>query len=166
MDFSRILNAGVEDLFGIFVFLAIVAVNIIKFVKKGSNAEQPRNIQGSPQESQQDELKAFLESLSGVQQPAPAAIPTPPPPPPVRPKQVTVARHKTPAATPQAVTTPVVLTTKPAPRSDVIVKKTANIQPNIIRNTIGADLTKNTSLRKAIVLREILGPPLALQSKC
>ena len=156
MDFSRILNAGLDDLFGVVVFIVIVAVNIIKFVKKGSRPERPKDLSGSQQESSQDELRSFLESLSGVQQPKPQYVtPTPPAPPPA-PVQVASAKKTVHTSRPPA---------KPVKRVATIVDTTTENHTNIIRNAVGNDLVSKKSLRKAIILREIIGPPLALQSK-
>ena len=183
---KMIIAAGFEDLAPLVIFFAIVAANIAKAVKKGRRSgngsfadREPASspAQGSQTPSPRDELQAFLERLSGRE---PARPPKPPPPVPQL-KRRGPARQKaaTPPPTPNPAkrrsdTPPQRTVPPPMPRmpgrkisgiSDSSNMRTRNPALEKLRINLGSDLIDNASLRKAVVLREVLGPPLALKNQ-
>lgn len=173
MHYNPLIAAGGQDLIPLVIIIVVVLAQIIKAAKGGS-----RPAPGQPGPSQQaddvftapqDELKKFLESLSGgMSQPPPEQ------PPPLPRKQSRVMRIKQPAQPPvietvsveEVKTSPLQESPKAARQADMqieappihVMPVTQNIRPQI-----AYELISRQSIRKAIVLREILGPCLALR---
>jgi len=153
--------------FDLFIWLIIIAATIIaQIVKAGRkvggsvspDTPRPRSVGPAPQ----DELRDFLQTLSRTEQP-PQAIArpaAPPPPPPARARPVAMPIHAPrpePRAMPLTPRRPARHTAaKPARTAPQRVPGSRSIQ-------VARELGQKESLRKAILLREILGPPLALR---
>lgn len=154
-------DAG-EGLISLIVVIAVIVAQIVKALKKAGAASG----QGAPQQpvreyaDPQEELRKFLEELSGVPQPpqrAPEAqkIVTPP--------------HRQPASRPPpaAASKP-----KPAPPPQRKTPTPVVLQKDVYASPLGSSpraaafakkLRNYGTARESIVLREILGPPLGLR---
>ena len=229
---GAIIRAGVEDLFPLVIFAAIIIAQIIKKARQAqgggaSSVTRPRPRpqphspprppkppvrQASPPASAgsgDDELRRFLEELTGAQQPRPKPPPSPPTPPPVRvvsrrpqgAAQAAVARVK------EAKPKPVVKPSAPTVWDNVHEDVHGNVHGDVHKGvhggvhqgvhqgvhegvhgrrkrtkpprmpdsdrepgsaasvlTLRKGLQSRTALRDAILLREVLGPPLALRA--
>ena len=197
-----VVRAGFED----FIVFIIIAAGIIGQIlkarakAKGGPDSGPTSPSRPGSGSPEDELREFLQSLTGevpppkppppaapprLPPPVPAAPPirtrtpaprrvTPPQPAPVRPTparpapvrpaaprvQVTLPRPAAPAAAPPPVPPkrrkPMA---EPAPAMEAYRSPRSKARAHL-RATLGADLIDKDSLRKAIVLREILDRPV------
>ena len=207
MTDHHIAKAGVDGLFWLVVIVVTIIAQIVKASKRGSTGSGPPPPRPGTEgdggyTAPQDELRAFLESLTG----APKKPATPPPPP----MQAVPARAAAPAAprpvmrTPEAKTAPkpkrrVTRTAaaaaaarqlapvppaprpQPRPRQPVaparpplpqlatkaadaygrgtVIGGTAKARPGITTRLRG-----RRSVREAVILREILGEPLAMRA--
>lgn len=200
----QIVRAAIgEALIPIIAIIVWIVSSIVKAGKQGQPARGEQQTPGpsrSPAEDPQDELRKFLEQLSGgaappqaEAPPPPAAEPSPPPiyepppnevPPPVR--ERSHVREAPRVQQPPAVQPRRPATQEPAhpDRScsvdeareriiqsrEFIASKThaaprqKQQMSSALRRLIG-DLTRPETARKAIILREILGPPLGLQDR-
>ena len=188
---TPIVASGGEGIFWLIVTIFVIISQIAKASKKNAPPTQKQGLPdagGSPEE----ELRDFLKRLSGgaeesQQQPPPPPPrpqrPLPPPPLPAPAARTTAggqagaqripseppAHHHRqkpraeplPAPVPQAVLTPA-----PAQMAPVTVAPVAPRVPSgYWRAIIVADLANRECQREAIILRDILGPPLALRRR-
>ncbi len=137
-----------------------------------------------PPQSEEERVRRFLEALGMPQgtQPPPPVRPrrtvTPTPPPAQRPKVkrsfvqplpplVTTPADFSPPPIPSVVTVPPVLpeieTPLPRPRPVVAALRKAAPIPSVPATSLGALLRTPGGVRRAIVLREVLGSPRGLQ---
>jgi hypothetical protein len=198
----RPIIASGDSIIPLLVIIFAIIAQIVKFSKKNVKTGQPQSAQ--PQDDKtvytapDDELKKFLQSLSGTasgQQPfktqeeAPPPAPSPekvvvvktrktaltwddllkpaqpviqnvplPPPVPVEPQPYEVAPPSPPAYSPPepAAAAPKAATAAPA----AVMRPAARSR---IRAAVTAELSGLQSIRKLIILREILGPPIGLR---
>lgn len=183
-------SAGIDDLIPVLVFLAIAIGQIMKARAKARQGGEDREQRPPPSgsASPQDELQEFLRSLSGAPPPPATPVPPPAPPqirpprrvpaaaPPVRPQprawSPTPVPNRPPPRTRTAAPPPVPTATRvvalpQAPDPDASayatetkVRKSAVASRRQLRIALGKDLISRQSLRKAIVLKEIVGSPL------
>lgn len=155
----------------IFIIISVVA-QIIKARKKSANQEpmQPesKGDNRAPAKSE-DDLRQFLEKLAGgrPQRTAPAEVNIPqqvvPPRPPPTPRQAPPQpRPQRPQPKPVASPPPTPPTTDAQP---VNAAKRTNTIAGALQNLLRAELQQGDSIQKAIVLREILGPPIGLKPR-
>jgi hypothetical protein len=194
----NIASAVGETIFWGAIILFTIISQIVKASRRSSiSKDQFRKDDSSPSSSPEEELRSFLENLTGApqgstpspsprrtpQRPDPSQRPQPPvlayapqqptrPAPPPPPK---IVRHSTRvttrAAAPKArvvVATPVrVQSARKAKQKtalgDAYSSKHASERTEI-RMNVTRQLAKRDSLKEAILLREILGPPLALRN--
>jgi len=181
-------HAGGGELIWVVIVIGSAIVQMIKAKKKASQpAQKPQDSQDSSPHS--DELRDFLQAISG----APPVPPPAPPPQPVRtaaaqtqpprphhtrpappplPPSMTIKHRPAPVKPHKPAERhrpkPPELVLKPTPEKQVkpaITKITplATATPKGLAALIIQDLKNMDSTRKAIVLREILGPPIALR---
>lgn len=180
VDPMRTVLAGPEN-FIVFLFVVVISiiVQIIKAAKQGSatGGTPPTPGGGDSQEysAPPDELRAFLEKLGASVQPP--SVPRPPPPVPRAAVPAIVApvgqhRPSSPTAEPASPSTPAELPRarqEPAPPAVTFsapawaVPMAAERQKSRATAGIVRMLKQAGSARQAIVLREILGPPVAMR---
>lgn len=182
-----IAASGGEGLFWLAVAIFVIISKIVQASKKNApptrKPDQPDAADFSPEE----ELRDFLKRLSPGTESVPPPMPQPqrpvPPPLPAQAARTTTssqpgaARARQPAtptraAAPKARPVPL---PQPLPAQEVVAavkrepvrsRAPAAAVPapeNQRRAALIADLRNRESLREAIILREILGPPLALR---
>lgn len=184
---DMVFKAGFEDVFGIIIFLVVIG-RIISSIKSAASAPGKP---AAPKAEMDPDLERLFKALTG--QPMPeevksAPAPQPPPPPPV-PVAKVKAKPAAPASAPVAAPPP-----KRAQRVERIqpVKPLRSVQDlvrpsrnwgNVSFNLGGAGspagksaatraaraeimqmLQDGNSVRKAVLLREILGPPVSMRS--
>ncbi|MBL7077989.1 MAG: hypothetical protein ISS31_11030 [Kiritimatiellae bacterium] len=186
----QIMLAGIDDLIPVVIILTVVIARIMKAVKQGkplvppppaTNRPRPRTPLEPDAVQPAEELREFLAALSG----APQQRTEPPPPPPVqiqppptpaarpvstppraharkwkRPKQ---GHHAAAAAVPAPPkpTKPAPFWNQPAPKPRPIIVEACELSP--MRQELNKHLEDTRSLRGAWILREVLGPPVALR---
>jgi hypothetical protein len=189
MFVSHYIAASGGDLFP----LVIIVVAILAQIIKAAKGPKPTITQPGQQHADdggfsapQDELKKFLESLTGGTTTTAAEIPPPVPQPapkpqpriikaqqPARPAVVSRSKTTAPAEMPYVIATP---DTAVAVEAFQTIPEQAkcqarNLRPTLhthkeahhFRSLIACQLSNRDSLRNAILLREILGPCLALR---
>jgi len=186
MWYNPLIAAGGGDIFPLIIIVVVIVAQLIKAVK----GPKPTVTKPGSQPAEdgtfvapEDELKKFLESLSGggssskPEQPVP--VPTQPRQKPreirviepVKPVTIRTARVKEPdyafeepfvpeVAAPPPL--PVAAARQTAAFSEASPARITDKTPHI-RSQIVGELTSRHSIRKAIVLREILGPCFALR---
>jgi hypothetical protein len=176
--------ANIELIWALFIIITVVA-QIVKGAKKvASQAPGKTEEEGAPgspretpdREEREDELRKFLESLAGGRPPAPkpAAAPPPVPPParrppqPVRPKPRVVAPpppapYRAIPSTESTVTKHQATVGAMSAASVHVQTARAETRTDVLQNILLKELRNNADRRKSIVLREILGPPIALK---
>lgn len=186
---NNLYIAGTAE--GLVTFLVIagwIIVQIIKSSKRMSQSDdQPAQKPAEAYTAPKEELKKFLETLTGGGQPPPVkeapSLPTPSPthtPPPIQ-----HTRRASPAPPPRTTAQPsqaadAAIPHKAPVRQDhfkrtethvahepteeyVTHESASEVYVKRIRKSLGNDLVGVDSLRKAVLLREVLGPPLALR---
>lgn len=165
-----LVSANTGVIWAIFIIISIVA-QVIKARKKGAD-QAPGEATSQREEGRQsttndNELRQFLESLSdGNPRPEPTS-------PPITQRQE--LRHMS-RPTPQPITKtpkrsepPPAPTTQPAQSPKISIIPEVKLEPVVTPKPSGLqllickELQKTDATRKAIVLREILGPPIALK---
>ena len=179
--------ASIEVIWALFIIITVI-VQIIKGAKKMSSqapGKTDEGAPGSPREApergeREDELRKFLEALGGGQpQPSkPTAAPPPVPPTVRRQKQQPTVRRTRPRVPAQEPPPPprqaappqesVVTRHKPtvgavAPAMTHAQASRAQTRTNALQAMLKKELQGAAARRKAIVLREVLGPPIALR---
>ena len=179
---------GFEELFPVLMIIAVIISQIIKAKKKLRNDVPPVLPPDGTRPEPRDELREFLNALSGGMAPAPPQPPpaqevnptrvprqgpvarTPPPPPvaAVAPAARTVRRKApkpvapVPKQQPARVVTPVVKP-QPTPVHGMRVQcEKRDVSPEL--STVMADLGDRRSLARAFVLREVLDVPLSIRT--
>ncbi|MFC1497634.1 hypothetical protein ACFLS1_04050 [Verrucomicrobiota bacterium] len=166
LEFLHIAKA--EDAFQFFFWVVAVivwvVVQIVRASKKGSSSKTSQQTRSSDiYTAPAQELQKFLESISGT-----PATPSPAPPPPPPSRSTAFVRRAKPIKPPPlkkkqpAKTKPTVLS---APKPKVAEERTATSTTSRKYRFyhVIADLGATKSLRKAVMLREILESPLALR---
>lgn len=178
---DAVFNAGFEDFFGIIIFLVVIG-RIISSIKNTASAPKPKP--NAPPQNVNPDLERFFKALTGqpLQEKITEEQQDPPPPPPVP-----VVKSR-PAPVVVSATTTVPRRAQPL-RSVSKIKTIKTIQRpaqkwgNVSFNLGGADspagksaatraaraevmqmLRDNNSIKKAVLLREILGPPVSLRT--
>jgi hypothetical protein len=165
----------------VFVVISIVA-QIIK-AKKNATPQSPDEFgdADAPQRpvatSREDELRKFMETLRGGTATARPVVAAPPPPPPARRVPQTV-RRAAPVAqrkdiqrtSPKAKSIAIMPEQKSSQkkRSDPVTLTRiggTSAKTSALKRLIREELRQKDATRKSLVLREILGPPLALKSR-
>jgi hypothetical protein len=161
-------KASIELIWGLFIIITVIS-QIIKNAKKvSSQAPGKTGSDDNQRKPPGDELREFLEQLSGQQaQPVRPAAPKPPPRPIVQQRTQPKARKakKVENATPLKITPP---KNKPRIEPDHVVRIEKLTQPKRAsewHKTLRRELKDLDATRRAIVMREILGPPLALRQQ-
>lgn len=168
-----IAGIGFGEIVWVIIALVVVIVRIIRSRRETVVPPQSPHSPGQPRAPQSDpqaELQRFLRALAGEEEPVQVRPPQPPPPP-----QQARRVQRAPRPTPVPVATPAMAT---APLSKVgeasAEPATAGVGITDLAagNTAGAarlranllrDLRQPQALRKGILLREILGPPVAMR---
>jgi hypothetical protein len=167
-------GGNIGDLAGPIIVFIVIAIQLMRaarvFAKNKPNVQRPSpRSQSSP--SPEDELRDFLGSLSGEPKPAPVSAPTQSvftspesqaAPPPIPMGTFIITRH-TPAKTAPIVALPVPDAPAPIPIPvKTIVPQQASRPAGSGRRLadIVGRLGSRHLLREAIILREVLGPPL------
>ena len=185
---SHLIASGGGDIFPVIIIIVAIIAQIIKAAKGTKPTIKPPDLsQGEGgYTAAEDELKKFLESLSGNTSSADTVQPPPLPLPVsrsqasmVRPvpqprqvidtrqqqetirqtprRDVTVTERSTIQAAPPPVPSAAMLTTPAAPAIHIYRK------PHLLHETIVREIRTKASVRKAILLREIIGPCIALR---
>lgn len=212
-DALNIVRADFEGVLPVLIFVGIVISQIVKAARGLKSGPQPRPMPPPDaaenlrrQASPEDEVRRFLESLSGqsAARPAPSAPAAPRPAQAVRPASAlrTVSRPQPrPAQRPRAVapppaapppiprkspsspapsrrpssTPPPPQTPRPATQAEALAapawavslaadrSATSSVYDTVTRESIHPIL-KRTTLKDAVLLREIMGPPVALRN--
>jgi hypothetical protein len=133
-----------------------------KAAEKKKTAGRPQQRTGQPPPN--DELQNFLASLSGIPQTKPKPTATPP-----RIPAATAVKHRpAPPKRPRPERQEVVLTAVEQQQAEQPVVTMPPVQDKKVKGLaalIRGDLQNMAATRKAVVLREILGPPIALQKQ-
>ena len=171
MSYFCIAAGSGDNYIFVLVVLATIIAQIVKAVRKASPrtpaSAGPRPADPTPDRAPaapNDELQQFLQSLTGVAPPKPAPVPppvaqvvapvTPPPPPPALKVLEPVA--------PEPFMPPA--DAGGMHNHDPYKKAKASAgKPRLERDDIVKDIEHPGSLKKAIILREVLGPPLAFR---
>ena len=171
----HVIRAGAdpEAIIWLIIIVASIVAQVIKSAReagpgrKSLHPNAPPPVPPTGPSSEADELRQFLESLGGAQQ---TTAPRPPPPPP-RP----TARRPAPPPVPTATVTPAA-PVRPVPRRRAAAP-TAPIAPAPATKRRRVNRTRNAvqrkvlmmavrdrdTLQEAILLREVLGPPIAMR---
>lgn len=184
LNYCHIAAVSPEGVFWFVIIIISIVMQLLKAKRAAALSSESDNkpesgpFSGSPV----TELEEFMQSLSGRIEEAVSPQQSPPPPPPrpaqfqhqqgvpaARPairQQAKVARRahsfepQAPRKKPPAVTA-VIQKKEPLTKKQAITK----LKQNELRNNIGLDLIKTDGLRKAMLLREILGPPVGLRKQ-
>lgn len=188
---ENISVAGIDP--DLIIVAVIIVGSIIGQIMKAAKGGTPAKRQGAEPGGEntppatnrnvtdaQRELEEFLQSLAGVPKQQPASPPTPPPikkttpaasqkrhtPPPVKKPPLPQQRRKpAPAIQPQRpVLSQVKLQSSPVTADITTLGMGGSAKHSKLRRLLNKDLQSSDSLRKAIVLREVFGPPLGLRS--
>lgn len=190
MFVSHYIASGGGDLFPLVIIVVAVLAQIIKAAKgpKPTITQQgQQHTDDGSYSAPQDELKKFLESLTGGTTTTAAEIP-PPLPQPVPKPQPRIVKPQQPARLPQVITSSRTVTAPEVRPYEIAVPSTAVLsnepeQPAYLpkniarekptthhrkemhhfRSIMTSQLSNRDSLRNAILLREILGPCIALR---
>lgn len=176
MEEHMVVPAGFAALIPVVIILVSIVAQLVKAGKRTSAGERPPR-PGTPSESPGGELQDFLRSLSGQQTPPePATLRVPPPPPPPAPAPQKVRAVHSPAPKKRVVQ-------KPPPPPGQTQPVSAKVQqpasltptpvaaparepaPRLLGRNVALLFRDRTSLREAIVLREVLGPPLGARTQ-
>ena len=186
------IAAGAEGVFWFIVMVFVIISQIAKASKKKTPPDRKPQIPGASASSPEEELGDFLKRLSqGYEEPSseppPIAVPMPPPPRPrARPasvparatnvtqpvqRQIQEARAVRPPAAPIVAPKPVVsapaiqVSGLPAAASPALAgtHEAVSVPTNKRRDALVAILKNRGSVEEGILLREILGPPLAMR---
>jgi len=171
MNVPPIVTAGFDDLIPVIIIITVIITRIVKAAKQGkplvppAPGTRPRPTprpQPQPQAGQPaDELRQFLQALSGVQEPPPTPVqvrPPQPPPPPAKAKRRVV---KAAAPKPPQPKKPAPFWNQPPPAPRPVIVEACELTP--ARQELNKHLEDATSLRGAWILREVLGPPVGLR---
>lgn len=143
-----------------------------------------RPVQRTPPQSEEERVRRFLEALGmpeGTQPPPPVRrrVVTPAPPPAQRPKAKRSLVQPLPplVTTPEEIARPPVMEPPPVPEPIMVVETKAPpeivlplrpaapvVTQSLYASSLGGMLRSRESIRQAIVLREVLGPPRGLQA--
>jgi hypothetical protein len=169
-------GGGIGDMIGPIIIFVVIVSQMIRAART-FNKNKPISTTPStkPQaRSPEDELRDFLGGLSAETKQAPAPPPPPPilsteashrPPPVVSHKSITILRRTAPKEMPPVIqAAPVVELPQPVaiPVTRLEPMRTGKDR-DLIRADIITSLSTRQLLRQAIVLREVLGPPLGLR---
>ncbi|MDP6811354.1 MAG: hypothetical protein QGH31_11640 [Kiritimatiellia bacterium] len=191
MQIPHIVTAGIDDLIPVVIIISVIIARIMKAAKQGKPmmppppGDRPQPTPQTPANQPAEELRDFLQALSGAAQtrsePAP---PPPPPPPPVpvpaqrpvaqkrfqappkpsrvrrRAKPVQAARQA-PQPAPTTPQKPAPFWNQPPPAPRPVIVEACELNP--ARKELNKHLEDATSLRGAWLLREVLGPPVGLR---
>jgi hypothetical protein len=161
---GTLIAGGFDTLIIVFIILSVIGrmIKASKGKKKNQGA-QPNDLADSPP-SPQDELTNFLKNLAAPAAPSPGYTPLPVTPPVTRPV-VPVARVVPPPIKPKPVVKapPVVATVLPESDYDIKEEHHGTKDVQTLRVSIANDLIHSSSLRKGILMHEILGTPLGLR---
>jgi len=195
MSVAPIMTAGLGDLLPVVIIITVVIARIIKATKQqGPAGQSPARPSGSEPVAPGDELRAFLKTLGAPTPPRPTPPPPPvqvvqaersvmrrtaPAPAvavrhaakPSRARKFAKPRRhmgRRPAPAPAAPPPPTPqkpapFWNQPAPAPRPIVVEACELTP--AREELNKHLEDRHSLRGAWLLREVLGPPVALQQQ-
>lgn len=175
MDMAEYVLADSGDAFGVLVVVAIVIFNIARWLKKASSGAVPPQ-QGQQQQSSsiETDLEVFLRRIAGVnlEEAQTPDVQSPPPLPKAVKKPVIKIKQESafiqPPPVPEIPTVPRDLSFQRAEslkqsQASAYAHTPSGASENMHRKGIIQDLKNGNSIKKAIILREILGPPLALR---
>ena len=165
-------SAGIGDMIGPIIIFVVIISQMIRAARNFTKNKPGHTVPNAKPQSRspEEELRDFLGGLSGESRKAPEPARQPDvntttwnqAPPAVSGKTFTILR-RSPPKEPQPVmpTEPVEL---PLPVAIPVAKaEPMRIGRDLIRSDITAALSTRQLLRQAIVLREVLGPPLGLR---
>ncbi len=186
MQMPQIIRAGIDDLIPVVIILTVIISRIIKAATQGKPlappppADRMRPTPQPPVRQPEEELREFLQALSGVAQTRSEPLPSPPPPVPAQrpvahkrfqapPKPSRATQPAKPVRTarpaPQPAPTPArkpaPFWNQPAPAPRPVIVEACELNPS--RAELNKHLEDARSLRGAWILREVLGPPVALR---
>jgi hypothetical protein len=181
MNLPHITSAGFDDLIPVVVIITVVIARIMKAAKQGkplvppTPGDRPRPTPQTPANQPAEELRDFLQALSGAAQTR--SEPPPPPPQPqaqavrvtAQPRQKRFAKRARPVQAakpaPQPPPTPpqkpAPFWNQPPPAPRPVIVEACELNP--AREELNKHLEDATSLRGAWLLREVLGPPVGLK---
>ena len=172
-----IAGIGAGEIVWVIIALVVVIARIIRAQRETGvqpqspdPSRQPRPPEGNPQA----ELQRFLRTLAGEEEPVQAPHTQPPPPPPQA-RRVQPAARRAPRPAPVPVARPAMaVTPKGQTRqgtgkeavaglglTDLSAGNTAT--QTRLQADLRRDLRQTHALRRGILLREILGPPVAMR---
>lgn len=177
------VKANIGDGIGFVIFvIIIIVVNVLKKIRSTQESKSEGEPASPRDAAPQDKLNAFLKSITQVQKPAQpaAAQPRKTQPPPmqqasvtaVAPPPVAAARRKKsvrPASSPQVPQPAPVYAASSVAASAGTARRTTVGPPTVssigasVPARMGLNMEDSQALRQAIIVREILGPPIALR---
>jgi hypothetical protein len=157
-------------IFGLIIFGSIIG-KIKKASSSGRENQKGATGQSGPPSSTpskstsevQTELEDFLKTLVGGNAPVTAPTPQAPPPMPAVIKQTPKNKPLAPPLPQKPVASRTSTKTEEDYTCDATMKLETLNRKSAFAKSISTDLRENMSVRKAIALREILGPPIALR---
>lgn len=168
---SSIVTAGLEDFLPIIIFFVVIG-RIFAAIKKTSSGKQ--NAPGTPasRPKLETDLQKFFENIANQQ--GGAQEPPPPPPVPVARKRArAIPKARVVEALeplPVAAAAPAPYQTESKPWSGkpfgpaVPERSTCSVSQSQSRAELVNMLKDEDSIRKAVLLREILGPPVSMRT--
>jgi hypothetical protein len=162
---ASIVTAGIEALLPIIIVFVVIG-RIFAAIKKASSGSQPTPGAAGRPKIEQD-LQKFFENIANQQGPAQEEQPPPPPVPVTTARRAqaipTARRAEAPAPQPVVAAAPMPYTTDPTPWSgkpfgpDAPKRSTCSSRGTHPRAELVRMLKDGNSIRKAVLLREILG---------
>jgi len=187
-----IAEAKFEGMFWLIVIVVTIVTQIIKASKRGAvppPASEPGPDEDEGYTAPDDELREFLESLAGAPpkpkppaprtapplvQPRPTVAPPPPPTPaPVQRRAASPPVRRAPAPAPRRAARPQPIPTVTAAQKPtalpsaeirtIEVRGSARPRVSVLGKALVSQLREGNALHRAVLMREILGDPIALR---
>ena len=169
---ASIVTAGIEGLLPIIIVFVVIG-RIFAAIKKASSGSQPTPGAAGRPKIEQD-LQKFFENIANQQGPAQEEEPPPPPVPVATARRAqaipTARRAEAPAPQPVVAAAPTPYMTAPTPWSgkpfgpDAPKRSTCSSRGTHPRAQLVSMLRDEDSIRKAVLLREILGAPVSMRT--
>ena len=174
------VTAGIDDFLGIIIFLVVIGRIVAAIKKATSGASAGKKAPGGKRQLEKD-LERFFENLANQDGDRVTDIAPPPPPVPVAVKQAprraapVAARRAQPVVAATPAPTSAVAFNPPPPKPSKVwsgrpfgpsvpTGATCSQTGSVARTDIVRTLKNKDDIRQAILLREILGPPVSMRT--